>query len=109
MEPSKDQALKNFKIYKSFLETQTSGKIRRLCTDNGGEYINSPFKEFCAAKGIIMETTAPYSPAQNGIAEQLNRMIVEQARAMIYSKGLPKLLWPEAVKYACYIKNRSPT
>jgi hypothetical protein len=68
-----------------------------------------PFKEFCTAEGIIMETTAPYSPVQNGIVEWLNWTIVEQAQAMIYSKGLLKLLGPEAVKYVCYIKNRSPT
>lgn len=56
-----------------------------------------------------METTAPYSPAQNGIAERLNRTLLEHARAMLFAKNLPKILWPEAVSYACYIKNRSPT
>ena len=56
-----------------------------------------------------METTAPYSPAQNGIAERLNRTLLEHARAMLFAKSLPKVLWPEAVAYANYIKNRSPT
>ena len=28
---------------------------------------------------------------------------------MIFSKNISKNLWPEAVAYACYIKNRSPT
>ena len=31
--------------------------------------MNKAFKEFCAKNGIIIETTAPYSPAQNGVAE----------------------------------------
>ena len=56
-----------------------------------------------------MEQTAPYSPAQNGIAERINRTLLEHARAMIFSKNISKNLWPEAVAYACYIKNRSPT
>jgi hypothetical protein len=56
-----------------------------------------------------MESTAPYSPAQNGIAERLNRTLLEHARAMIFAKQAPKILWPEAVAYACYIKNRTPT
>src|SRR5262249_31411319 len=47
--------------------------------------------------------------AQNGIAERVNRTLLQCARAMIFAKGLPKMLWPEAVAYACYIKNRSPT
>ena len=58
---------------------------------------------------IIMETTAPYSPAQNGIAEQLNWTLLERTWAIIFSKNLPKTLWPEAIAYACYIKNRSLT
>src|SRR5882724_9449159 len=28
---------------------------------------------------------------------------------MIFSKNISKNLWPEAIAYACYIKNRSPT
>ena len=28
---------------------------------------------------------------------------------MIFAKNLPKTLWPEAIAYACYIKNWSPT
>ena len=56
-----------------------------------------------------MEQTVPYSPAQNGIAERVNRTLLEHARAMIFSKNISKHLWPEAIAYACYIKNRSPT
>jgi gag-polypeptide of LTR copia-type/Pol polyprotein, beta-barrel domain/Integrase core domain/Domain of unknown function (DUF4219)/GAG-pre-integrase domain/Zinc knuckle len=106
---TKDEALKNFASFKSFIETQTGNKVKRFRSDNGGEYTSKAFKEYCATLGIIMETTAPYSPAQNGIAERLNRTLLEHARAMIFAKGLPKVLWPEAVAYACYIKNRSPT
>jgi len=28
---------------------------------------------------------------------------------MIFSKNISKTLWPEAIAYACYIRNRSPT
>ena len=59
--------------------------------------------------GIIMETTAPYSPAQNGIAKWLNQTLLKHARAMIFTNNLPKSLWPEAIAYACYIKNWSLT
>ena len=106
---TKDEALKHFEAYKAMVETQTGSKLKRFRSDNGGEYINKPFKDFCAKYGILMETTAPYSPAQNGVAERLNRTLLEHARAMIYAKNLPKFIWPEAVAYACYIKNRSPT
>ena len=56
-----------------------------------------------------MEQMAPYSPAQNGIAEHVNKTLLEHAWTMIFSKNISKHLWPEAITYACYIKNRSPT
>ena len=106
---TKNEALTNFETFKGFIETQTGKRVKWLRSDNGGEYINKPFKEYCATQGIIMETTASYSPAQNGIAEQLNQTLLEHGCAMIFAKGLPKVLWPEAVTYICYIKNRSLT
>ena len=54
-------------------------------------------KKWAAEKGITIETTAPYLPSQNGVAECLNRTLLEMARAMIIAKGLPKILWDEAV------------
>ena len=68
----KNEALKNFEAFKGFIETQTRKRVKQLRSDNGGEYINKPFKEYCATQGIIMETTVPYSPAQKGIAKRLN-------------------------------------
>ena len=56
-----------------------------------------------------METTAPYSPSQNGIAKCLNQTLLEHTRAMIFAKNLPKNLWPEAVAYTNYIQNQIPT
>ena len=69
---TKDEALRHFELYKAFIETQTGHKLKKFQSDNGGEYVNKNFKDFCGKHGIIMETTAPYSPAQNGIAKRLN-------------------------------------
>ena len=61
------------------IETQTGSQLKHLHSDGGGEYINDLFRTFCAEKGIIMESTTPYSPAQNGIAEHLNCTLLEHA------------------------------
>ena len=106
---TKTEVLWYFKEYKAFIENQTNNKLKRFRSDSGGEYINEPFKTYCAEASIIMEQTAPYSPAQNGIAERVNRTLLEHARAMIFSKNISKHLWPEAITYVCYIKNKSPT
>src|SRR5271168_1025937 len=105
----KDEALTKFKQYKSFVETQTGYKLKKLRVDGGGEFINKEFKIFLLDSGIQLDVTTPYSPSQNGIAERLNRTLVEHARAMLHAHNLPYFLWTEAVAYATYLKNRSPT
>ena len=41
------------------VETKTGLKVKRLRLDNGGEYIDGEFNEYCAAHGIRMEKTIP--------------------------------------------------
>ena len=77
--------------------------------DNGKELVNDEVKKFCAEEGITIETSAPYSPSQNGVAERFNRTLMELVRAMLIAKGLPAFLWDEAVSHATFIRNRSPT
>ena len=50
-----------------------------------------------------------YSPEQNGVAEQMNRTLMESARAMITHAELPNRYWAVAVATAAYIRNRVPT
>jgi hypothetical protein len=50
-------------------------------------------------------TPMPYTPEQNGAADQENRIIVESARCMLNTSGLPKELWVEACNTAVYILN----
>ena len=88
--------------------SRTGSRVMCLRIDNGTEYLNKEFRSYCQSKGIRIETTAPNSPAQNGIAERLNRTLVESTRAMLLARGLPKYFWPEAVSYATHVKNRVP-
>jgi transposase InsO family protein len=71
--------------------------------DNGKEFINEEIKKWAAERGITLETTAPYSPSQNGVAERFNRTLLELARVMITAKNLPVFLWDEAVSHANYV------
>jgi hypothetical protein len=85
-----------------------NGKVKALRVDNGGEYINKVVKDWLQGEGIILEPTTPYSPQQNGRAERLNRVLLDRVRAMLADSGLSDMYWPFAVKYANYIRNRSP-
>ena len=78
-------------------------------SDNGTEYVNGTLERFFKKNGIVHETTAPYTPQQNGKAERLNRTLVEKVRAMLYDAKLPKKFWAEAIVTANYTRVRSPT
>jgi transposase InsO family protein len=77
--------------------------------DNGGEFVSKKFDTFLTKCGIQHQTSAPYSPQQNGIVECANRTIMECARSMILAQGLELEFWGEAVNTTMYIKNRCPT
>ncbi len=60
-------------------------------------------------EGIRYEKTIPKTPQQNGVAERLNRTLVESARSMLLDANLSKQYWAEAVSMAVYLRNRCPT
>jgi hypothetical protein len=77
--------------------------------DNGGEYISKGFQGFLKAHGIEKQTSTPYRPQQNGVAERANHTLVEMARSMLHAQNLKKSLWAEAVVNAAYTRNRCPS
>ena len=44
------------------VETETDLKVKYLRSDNGGEYIDGRFNEYCAAHEIRMEKTILGTP-----------------------------------------------
>lgn len=90
------------------IEKQTERKIKRLRTDNGLEFYSGEFNQFCRHEGIQRHLTVPYTPRQNGVAERMNRTLLERARSMLSNAGLGKQFWTEAICTACHLVNRSP-
>ena len=92
----------------TFMEKQAGQELLVLRSDNGAEYLNRKVGGFLKNKGVLHQTSNPYTPEQNGAAERLNRTLMERVRAMLEDSGLPKSYWAEAVCSAAYIRNRSP-
>ncbi|KAK0593237.1 hypothetical protein LWI29_033337 [Acer saccharum] len=105
----KSEVFDAFKRWKARVENETGLKIKKLHSDNGGEYEDSEFKRFCYLSGIKLSRTVPGTPQQNGIAERMNRTLTERARSMRLHSGLPKQFWAEAVNIAAYLINRGPS
>lgn len=105
---TKSEVVDKFIEFKNRVECETGRKIRKFRSDIGGEYICGRLKAYFKQHGIQHQTTTPYTPEQNGLAERMNRTIVEKARCMLFDSDLSKQFWAEAVSTAAYIVNRLP-
>ena len=105
----KAEALDKFKEFKALAEKESGMTIKVLCSDRGGEYMSEEFTDFLKEYGIRAESTAAYSPQQNGVAERLNRNLCEAARSMLIHAGLSNGYWAAAISTATYLRNRIVT
>lgn len=82
--------------------------IRTIRTDGGKEYDSAKFQALFRKHGIFHDTTTPYTPQQNGVAERLNRTLVESARAMLIQENLSLRCWSDAIVTAGQLHNILP-
>ncbi|KAG9458369.1 hypothetical protein H6P81_002877 [Aristolochia fimbriata] len=106
---SKSDVFTNFKQWKCRIEKQTGRQIKRLRTDNGLEFCSGEFNKFCKDEGIVRHHTVRHTTQQNGVAERMNKTLLERARCMLSNAGLGNDFWAEATGMACYLVNRSPS
>ncbi|GMF22860.1 unnamed protein product [Phytophthora lilii] len=79
-----------------------------LTMAEGVPRIMGDLKDYLNRSGIKHEKTVPYTPQQNGLAERMNRSLVEMARCMLYHENVEKKWWAKAVNTAAWIINRIP-
>ena len=102
----KSEAFERYKMFAQLAQTHTGRKIKVLRTDRGGEYLSTEFKSFLIESGTQHQMTAAYTPEQNGVAERLNRTLVNLVRSMLTHKKVTKGFWAEALANAVYVRNR---
>jgi len=78
----KNEAFSTFKEWKLLIENQTGKKIKSLRTDNDLEFCSNEFNDFCKKEDISRHFTIPSIPQQNGVAERMNRTILERVHCM---------------------------
>jgi transposase InsO family protein len=72
----------------TLVETDTSGRIVILRSDNGGEYMSKELIQWIASEGIVHQTSTAKPPEKNRVAERYNRKIFESAKSMLHSSTL---------------------
>lgn len=105
----KNQVFEQFLEWKALVKKSTGRKLKVLCTDNGGEYTSTEFERYLRSEGVRHELAVPKTPEQNGVAERMNRTVVETVQSMLADAKLPSKFWAEALSTAVYLRNRSPT
>ncbi len=85
---------------------KTAEKLKTLRTDNGGEYLSNDFRSYLQEHGIQHQLTIAYTPQQNGVAERMNRTLVDCVRSLLHTAQLEKKFWAEALSTVVYVRNR---
>ena len=76
-----------FREFELCLTNECDNSIITLRPDNGGKHLSNDFETYLKSKEIHHELTAPYSPAQNVVAERLNCTLAESAQAIMAGAG----------------------
>jgi transposase InsO family protein len=94
------------------VQNQSGTTLINFRTDEGGEYLGKTLQTvstFLQERGITHEQTSAYSSSSNGVAERMNRTLMDMVRTMMITSKLPAPFWGEAVHTAVKVRNRLPT
>ena len=105
----KSEAVEVFKVFQAEVERASGNKLCEVMMDNAHKLSMGEMHELCERKGIRLNTTVPYHPALNGVAERAIGVLTNIVRAMLHDSGLLKCLWAEAFSTVTYMHNRTPT
>ncbi|GBN63204.1 Retrovirus-related Pol polyprotein from transposon TNT 1-94 [Araneus ventricosus] len=103
---TKSDVFNNFSRFQKRAERFLDRKIKCIRTDNGLEFINEQFHNFCDELGIKHERTNIYTPQQNGVSERFNYTAVDGINVLLKDSGLGQGFWSEALLHFVYTWNR---
>jgi hypothetical protein len=94
--------------FTAFIRRYYGYEVKTFRTDNDTS-LSKRFITWVKGEGFAVEKSAPYTLEQNGAAEKVRHIIIVKARSIRIRANLPENLWPEVVKAAGYLLNRTPT
>ena len=103
---TKDEAPDCIKGFIAKTERETGNKVISFRGENDGVFFSNDLCKWFFDRGIQQESSVPYTPQKNGVAERDNRTTVEAMRTELHAKDLPLHWWAEAVSYSVYTSNR---
>ncbi|GJU90917.1 putative RNA-directed DNA polymerase [Tanacetum coccineum] len=72
----KDEVYQNIVTFYNLIDNQFNKSLKIFKSDNGTGFINQSMDKFYREKGILHQTSCPYTPQQNGVAERKHRHLL---------------------------------
>lgn len=105
----KSQVYSVFSVFSVFVKNQFGKNIKAFQCDNGKEYNNALFHQFCNKNGMTFRFSCPYTSSQNGKAERKIRAINNIMRTILSHSSVPESFWHHALEMATYLINILPS
>jgi transposase InsO family protein len=78
-----------FKEFQIHFEKQYNTTIKSIHSDSGGEY--TPLAHYAKEQAKRITRSAPYTPESNGIAERMNRTLIETVCTTLAQAGMSNM------------------
>jgi hypothetical protein len=69
------------------------------------KFCNEEFNKFCKNERIVRHIIVIGTPQQNGVAERMNKTLLENARCLLSHAGLGKEFWAEIINIVYHLMN----
>jgi Integrase core domain len=80
------------------------GKVKKLYSNNGGEYMAKDFVLFRHRNGIETLHTSAHPPEQNDICKRFHRTLVEALRTVLLTSRIARTFWGEFIISITYVR-----
>lgn len=105
----KSQVPSIFSSFHAFIKTQFGTTIKCFQCDNGREFNNEYFTQFCHKNGMVFRFSCPHTSPQNGKAERKIRAINNFIRTSLAHSSMPPSFWHHALQITTYLQNILPS
>ncbi|KAE9333010.1 hypothetical protein PR003_g14232 [Phytophthora rubi] len=105
---AKEETVAKLKNFRDMVSAKHQKLVRTFHSDRGTEIMNDAMAEQCADESIQI-FTHPHSPEEVCLIEKAHGTLMDKVRAVLFSSGLPGILWGEAACYVIETINRTST
>jgi hypothetical protein len=102
---SKNEVFEHFQSLALRLNNKHPNCLKAIHSDNGIDFRNDSFNQFCLEYGVDQQFSASHVPQQNRPMEQENHTLVEMVRMMLDEHKTSRHFWAATISTTCYISN----